>query len=379
MKNAFNGSLLPTLAVTGGAFILAGLIHAAHASEPSTKLSTGKTAVDWQSYNLETLNDDILPAYQRFASSAETLEAAGRALCQSPTEERLQSAQAAFRNTLNDWQGVSHLQFGPVTYLMRNYSIEYWPDRKGIGRKQLRDTLALPADTPLDQQFFHEASISIKGLPALEQLLFAEDALSDLKGEGLHCRLTQAIAENLSGMAGGIYGDWQREGMALAESPATDDEGEADEGAIPPFSVDLMKSMVEPIELIRDTKLIAVMGKGPDNTYPHRAESWRSEQSLSNIRKNLEAAYALFEGERSGVDQLLRQSGNMDLAVAIEQQFELLDAQLDPLGDSLTAALTDHYSELTRLVQSLKTLDNLLTQATQTLGVQLGFNSRDGD
>lgn len=370
MKRAINGGLLPTLAAVSGAFILAGMIHTSHASEHP---------VDWQAYNLETLNDDILPAYQRFASSAESLVAASNALCQTPSANSLENARTAFRSTLNAWQGVSHIQFGPVTYLMRNYSIEYWPDRKGIGRKQLRNTLNLPADTPFDETFFHEASVSIKGLPALEQLLFAEDALSQLSAPGVHCRLTQAIAGNLSEMAGGIYKDWQREGISLAQAAASDEEGEVDESAIPPFSVDLMKSLIEPVELIRDTKLLAVMGKGPDATFPHRAESWLSEQSLASIRANIDAAYALFKGEHAGVEQLLGQHGEADLAIAIDQQFKILQGQVDPLGDSLTAALSSHYPELKEVALSLKVLDTLLIKAAQALNVQLGFNSRDGD
>ncbi|GGC10406.1 hypothetical protein GCM10011352_41110 [Marinobacterium zhoushanense] len=370
MKHRINTSLLPTLVGASALFLLAGLIHGNRAAAQS---------VDWQAYNEETLHADILPAYAHFASEAQGLAEASIALCQQPDSDSLAHTRQAYRDTLNAWQGVSHLQFGPVTYLMRNYSIQFWPDRKSIGRKQLQAALALPADSTFDGEFFHQASVSIKGLPALEQLLFRADALDRIQGSGVDCHLAQAIAGNLSAMAGEIYRDWQAQGKRLLSGSGDAAEDEAESGAVPAFSVDLMKSLVEPIELIRDTKLLAVLGKGANSTYPHRAESWMSEQSLANIRTNLHAAHALFKGDSAGLEQLLRQRGEADLARAIEQHFALLDEQLQPLGDSLVQALDSHYAELIATTESLKTLDLLLGKAMKALDIQLGFNSRDGD
>jgi len=369
MKQQSSGSLLPTLLGASALFILAGLLHTNRASAQEA---------DWQAYNREAYATDILPAYARFAERTRGLVEATRALCNTTDSAHLEQARDAFRQSLNAWQGVSHLQFGPATYLMRNFSIEFWPDRKSIGRKQLQAVLAMPADTAFDDEFFHHASVSIKGLPALEQLLFEADALTRLNGQGVHCRLTQAIAANLAVMADGIHRDWQHEGETRLSDTDTGSD-EEDTSAIPAFSIDLMKSLVEPIEAIRDTKLLAPMGKGPDITYPHRAESWRSEQSLANIRANLHAAYALFKGEKAGVEQLLQQQDAGDLAEKIDRQFRQLDDQLEPLGDSLTQALKSNYTELAAVTDSLKALDQLLGQAMQSLNVQLGFNSRDGD
>ena len=137
--------------------------------------------------------------------------------------------------------------------------------------------------------------------------------------------------------------------------------------------------MVEPVEMIRDTKLRAVMGRGPDATYPHRAESWMSEQSLANIRANLQAAHRLYTGESAGLDLMLKQQGHAELAEEIEQQFRQIETSLAPLGDSLVAALGRDYSSLLELTAQFKSLDESLNQAMQALDVQLGFNSRDGD
>ena len=369
MKSKATGSLIPVLGGTGALFALAGLLHVGLVNASS---------ISWEDYNRESVQADILPAYQQLATEAEQLATAATTLCQAPDRSRLEDTRQAFVDTLDAWQHISHVQFGPVQFLMRNYAIQYWPDRKGIGRRQLQAALQLPADTPYDDEFFHQASISIKGLPALEQLLYREDALSALQGPGRDCQLTQAIANNVAQMTQGIYQDWQQgyEQMLTASSDADDDEAVSD---IPELSVDLMKSLVEPIELIRDTKLRAVMGRGPEASYPHRAENWMSGRSLANIRANIEAAQRLYLGDEAGLDNLLRQAGQAPLADQISRQFEQIRHQLEPLGDSLSVALEQHYATLGELTDALKALNTSLNDAMLALNVQLGFNSRDGD
>lgn len=371
MMSRSTRSLVPVLGGTAALFVVAGLLHTGMAHARS---------VTWEDYNREAITTDILPAYQRLADEAGELAAATEALCQSPDQEHLAQSQQAFVDTLNAWQGISHVQFGPIQFLMRNYAIQYWPDRKGIGRRQLQAVLKMPADTRFDAEFFHQASISIKGLPALEQLLYNENALSALQGSGLECRLTQAIAGNVAEMARGVYQEWQQEQEQMlnpSEAGVVDDDEMV--STVPELSVDLMKSLVEPIEMIRDTKLRAVMGRGPDATYPHRAESWLSGQSLANIRTNIQAARGLYEGDTAGLDQLLRQADQGVMADRISASFDRIQQLLAPLGDSLEAALQTHYEELEELTVELKTLNTLLNDAMLALDVQLGFNSRDGD
>jgi predicted lipoprotein len=104
-----------------------------------------------------------------------------------------------------------------------------------------------------------------------------------------------------------------------------------------------------------------------------------SERSLSNIRINIEAAQRLYHGETAGLDRLLRQAGEDELAARISAQFERIEQQLAPLGDSLLRALEQDYDALGAVATELKTLNSLLNEAMLALNVQLGFNSRDGD
>ncbi|WP_027853484.1 imelysin family protein [Marinobacterium litorale] len=367
MKHLFTNSLFPVLAGSGGFFVLAGLLHT---------IPANADAIGWNDYNRETVEQDILPAYQRLAEKASTLATATSELCRSTDETHLDSVHSAFSSTLYAWQGVSAIQFGPIQFLMRNYAIQYWPDRKSIGRRQLQSVLEMPADTRFDETFFHQASVSIKGLPALERLLYNDDALSQLQGPGLNCRLASAIANNVAEMTQSVANDWQQGYEAMLTVTPDDDE---ESGPVPELSINLMKSLVEPVEMIRDTKLRAVMSRGPDATYPHRAESWMSEQSLANIRANLQAAHRLYTGESAGLDLMLKQQGHAELAEEIEQRFRQIEASLEPLGDSLVAALGREYSSLLELTAQFKSLDESLNQAMQALDVQLGFNSRDGD
>ncbi len=146
-----------------------------------------------------------------------------------------------------------------------------------------------------------------------------------------------------------------------------------------------MKSLVEPIEAIRDTKLLAVLGHSYQQTRPMRAESWRSGQSIANLRANIAAAYALYLGGSThpdaGLAAILQAHGGGDLDAEIQRLFREVQTTLAQQPDALTRALDtlEGYNTLLILTNSLKDLEQALSSAMQLLDIQLGFNSRDGD
>ena len=330
----------------------------------------------WIHYNQTAVQQHIIPRYQTLASESAALDSAVATLCQAPSDANFAKAQTQFRSAMHAWQGIQHVQFGPVQFLMRNYSFEYWPDKKNIGQRQLNTALNMPSDSAYGEEFFHQASIALKGFPALERLLFNDNAEQKFADNPQRCRLTQAIAHYVAGMSSDIVNEWQNS----ATAPATDVIDEESDSPIPDFSIDLMKALVEPIEMIRDTKLRNVMGQSREEARSRRAESWRSEQSLANIKANVNAAHELY-ALPGGLAELLHDAKHDDDANAINAAFESVEKQLAELPDSLVSMLDSdqHYAQLQTLAANLKTLDSALLQAMSDLDIQLGFNSRDGD
>ncbi|GAA0795027.1 imelysin family protein [Marinobacterium sediminicola] len=339
--------------------LLAGLAHASP-QEP-----------DWPHFNHQLVQQHLLPRYAQLDSTATALSQASATLCRAPNQQALQTAREAWFDSMQAWQGIQHVQFGPVQFLMRNFSLEFWPDRKNIGARQLRQTLA--SDLPYDDEFFRHASVSIQGFPALERLLFDDNALQHLQ-QGRSCELTTAIAAHIAQISQAIHQEWQTK--ALNEfSPKQDTDTAAD------LAVELMASLVEPIEVIRDSKLLKPMADSTQTAKPKLLESHRSGSSLANIRSNLAALNELYQGTDASVDQLLQQADAAELARDIRLSFTNLDRALSQISSPLKIAVAqpEAHVQLVKISTQLKQLNDQLHSAMDVLGIQLGFNSRDGD
>ncbi|MBU2966222.1 imelysin family protein [Amphritea sp. 2_MG-2023] len=363
MKQA-SSPLWPTL--LGAAFLLTltGVLHAA------------PTEQQWKTVNHALVTEHIIPRYQHLAESSNVLKNSTSALCQQPDQAHLSAAQQAFHRTMDDWESVQHIQFGPIENLMRNFSMQFWPDKKNLIGKQLNILLAEQDPATLKTDALYKASIGVKGLPALERLLFTGQ-LSELENNSYRCQLTSTIAAYIAENSAATVTEWQQAYSpsvfnAGSEDSYYDDHQEA--------AVDMLKSLVEPVEAIRDQKILRPLGNG-EKVRPRRSESWRSERSIRNIQLNMASLQDLYEGHPDNVASLLRQQGAADQADKISGLFNDIIAQLKAIQGPLTTTLyqPQTVTQLQQVSASLKQLDLALNAAMKTLDIQLGFNSRDGD
>ncbi|WP_315981987.1 hypothetical protein [Aliamphritea spongicola] len=62
-----------------------------------------------------------------------------------------------------------------------------------------------------------------------------------------------------------------------------------------------MKALVEPVEVIRDLKILRPLGTAAKDVNgkvkPRRSESWRSSRSLRNIEVNVATLHDLYSGQ----------------------------------------------------------------------------------
>lgn len=325
---------------------------------------------------LDTADQHIAPRYQALAHESEKLVHAIEASCAAPsnTGQKL-AAQHAFQDAMDAWQSISHIQFGPIQVLMRNFSMQYWPDKKNLSAKHLNQLISSQDPEKLTPTSLAHASIAVKGFPALERLLFDDTALA-----GFRCQTAIAISQYIQGMSQGVYEEWdgfRQNGLATAAmSNDYYDEG------IEPLT-DIMKSLVEPFERIRDLKLLRPMDSQFEKVKPKRAESWRSERSLRNIRLNIAALEDLYLGGHSEykLPTLLKTADAADLDTSIQQSFTKSLAMLAELPDAISPVIAtpDGYQQLKAFSAELKQLQIGLNAAMKVLDIQLGFNSSDGD
>lgn len=340
----------------------------------STSSQAAPSEADWQAYNQAAIQQQIRPGYQALLTALQQTTTQVDAHCQQAGPQDLQPARLAYRQAMNQWQAIQHIQFGPITLLNRNYGLQYWPDKRNTGEGQLRTAL-LDHDT-FDAAFFRTASVSLKGFPALERLLFNEQANERLVKGSKECRLALGISQYMSQTLEAVNSEWENQQQRMltpGQNPYFDTASEA--------AVALMKSLVDPIQLLIDYKLDYPLSNAPGRARWSRSESWRSGQSITNLRTNLTALQQLYSGlQPVSVRSLLLAENEQALASSIDQRFASLQQALTALPEPQGQELPDQTEQALRdQIPALQALQQDLQRAMTALNIHLGFNSRDGD
>src|SRR5690606_36354528 len=160
-----------------------------------------------------------------------------------------------------------------------------------------------------------------------EHALFDPNAAAKLPHEAYRCDWLKAAAANVAGMAREIDAEWRDYGPRLASSAPGGAYKDAREA-----TQDLFKSLHAAVELVADHKLALPLGASSDKARPRRAESWRSETSLANVKENLAAAASLYDALAAGV-------GDAALDAELRCRFAAARAAADAIPVSREAAV----------------------------------------
>lgn len=330
-------------------------------------------STDWTAINLAVTDAHVLPAYENFSTASAGLAPAAGALCANPNEATFAAMQQAFHTSMDGWQAVQHIQFGPVTYFNWNFRLQYWPDEKNTGARQLDVLIAGQDEAQLQAETFARLSVGVQGYPALERLLFENDSLQLLEQDPYRCKVVETIAANIGGIAAETSARWVDE---FRDTIATaDDRGffESEQDA----TVEFYKALVETLQRHQQQKVQPVLGEDFDASRERRAESWRSARSLRNLKLNIAALQDLFDGSEPPLSAALVPE-DVD---AIREDFAALQTLVAALPDAYAPALEDEsaYQQLVQFESAMDALYEQLEAALKNTDLYLGFNSLDGD
>ena len=330
-------------------------------------------ATNWTEVNLALTDAVVIADYNAFATAATAMDQQAKNFCADITAQSLADFQMGFQQTMDGWQAVQHIQFGPITYFNWNYRLQYWPDENGTGSRQLSALIASKDNAVLESEAFGSQSVGVQGLQALELLLFADNSLSELQADPYRCGVAQAIAANLAEIANGVAQRWSDEFRTTVAD--ADERGffESAEDA----TIDFLKAQVEPIRSLQEQKIAAVLGGTQAEARERRAESWRSERTVRNLKINVASLSRFFNTGNPALSAVLPPE---DIE-GITAGFAKVEATLAALPDSLAAALaTDSgYATLKQAASDLGALFELFEASLKKTDLYLGFNSLDGD
>jgi predicted lipoprotein len=336
---------------------------------------------DYSAAVTATAKTVIIPAYQAFGQSAEAMQGALDSLCKQPSQATLDQARKQFAETAAVWAKIQYISFGPVAIHQRAFRIEYWPDKRNVVGRQLNDVLGKQDHAALEAERFATTTVGVQGLPALERLLFADDALAKLgdAGAAFRCGLFAAIGLNLETIAHDVVAGWtegERSFLARIEQPSEDDE-ELPNGR--DAAGRLLNDLLTATIAMRDMKLLAPLGESLEKAKPQGSEYWRSGQSVAILKANLDGWRALFDGLGGLLAAQPDGKATADeMAAAVEQASSALAQVTLPL-DKAVADPAQRTQVEAFAAQLIKMRDLLAGPVTTRLNLPIGFNALDGD
>lgn len=297
------------------------------------------------------VRDHARPGYAAFD------EAAGRlADLDSCDTEMLRSA---FQATYDAWLAVEHLHLGPAEDEGRSLAVLFWPDPKRLGAKA--QTALLTGDpAALTTEAMAQQSVATRGLAGLERLLYPTETLP-----ADPCPLIEATANDLARTAAVLDSEWGEFGDLLltAGQPGNDRYLSADEATQALFT-----QLATGLEFVADRRIGRPLGTF-DKPRPDLAEGIASGRALANITLSLKALRDL--ALRLDPDSAKTQA-------AFDHVIGLSETLNDPLLDQITDPQA--WLKLEILQQATRaTRDAAIAEIGPALGVELGFNSQDGD
>ncbi|MFC3085995.1 imelysin family protein [Tabrizicola soli] len=293
------------------------------------------------------VQDHARPGYDAFAKAAATLATIDG--CNPDT------LRPAFHAAYDAWMQVAHLHLGPAEAEGRSLAILYWPDPKGLGAKA---QAALLTGTPLTPEAMAQHSVAARGLSGLERLLYPTGTLP-----ADPCPLIQATADDLARMGDELTRDWLPFGDLLltAGQPGNEKFLKPEEATQALFT-----QLATGLEFIADRQIGRPLATF-DKPRPDLAQGHAAGRGMQNITLSLQALRDLTQKLNPDSPKTL---AAFDRAITLARGIESIDSIADPQG----------WLKLEILQQAVRAArDTAVAELGPALGVELGFNSQDGD
>ncbi len=318
----------------------------------------------------------IYRAHQQWQASNQHLASSAKEFCQG--EQDLAQTRNDFLSAQYAWAALQPLLIGPLNEGNRAWQVQFWPDKKNLVARQVKQFLK--ANPEPDLASVERASVVIQGLSAYEYVLFDPELyLNDATQKQRYCPLLQNIALHQQALADEVLGQWQGKDGMLAQLSTFPNQRYAE-------PVEALTAILQAQVISLDglkKKLGTPLGRSnKDIAQPYQAQSWRSQASLSNLSAEVESALALWQGVDTHSLRSLLAAEHADLVKQIDAAYLQAQHELAAFKQPLSELLQDEQQRkaLFTLYDSFDRLHRLHEkEVARALGVQLGFNAHDGD
>ena len=323
--------------------------------------------------------DVVRPNMLRFDAAARGLRSALGALCEVPSTDAVAIAAQEFTRVVAAYGRIAFVKVGPLMEENRADRLLFWPDRRGIGLKQVQAILAEEDPAATDPASLPSKSVAVQGLGALEFVLFGTGAESLSGKEGaFRCAYGKAIAANIATIAEDMVTGWYRPG-GIADHLQAPQAEYVDYRSDTEALEALVGLVSHGLEGLRDQHLLPFLASEGAAAKPKLAVFWRAGATMVFARASIEGMAELVR--LSGVARAV-QEPDLALDNSIDFEFRNASRALDLITLPVEAAVADEkqaqaLNYLVLLTSSLQTMVG--EQLSAALGLSVGFSSLDGD
>jgi predicted lipoprotein len=334
----------------------------------------------------QALERHIRPGYQRLAAATAELDGAMPSYCEHPAPASRKAVETAFDAVVTAWGRIEHIAFGPVTTGERLERIMFWPDRRGIGARQVANALSTRDPAVVDAARLAEKSAAMQGLPALDTLLFAASPEAGEQHEATRhrCAFAAAVAINLARIAKTILAEWTDAG-GFSQSWLSPGAGNAHYLKPGETTLALAKAFDQGLERVRDQRLGGPLGLNAQRR-KLPAVLAKSGRTMRLIGANIEGLLELYvEG---GIERAITATAASDAASSTPSLAHLVQAELQTAHAGVAALVGvaspfEAPENVQRVIALGFPLKNARVTAATLLSTSanlpLGFNASDGD
>jgi predicted lipoprotein len=294
-------------------------------------------------------------------------------LSASPSDASLEAARTAWRGCLLAWKRAFAFRNGPIVDSNALLRATFWPPRL----KEI-DALLADASRPVDEKAIEELGVDVKGLYAVEYLLFGSGAPGeDLAGrfQGVDAtrrkKLLAAFAANVAFYAS-TAASAMKDGKDFAERLASEATQSVNK---------IVNQMILTVEQVATERYAHVLGLAASQSLrASEVEGWPSRTSHRVAAVLLEGTEAIYAGTSElGLSALVRPvapvvDGRVRAAFSeAREKARALDAPLEQIA-------RDRPRALQAAAKAAKALEIVLkTELPNALGVSITFTGGDGD
>ena len=319
---------------------------------------------------LSALAHDVLAAdIARIVTASAELDSAVQAFVKAPAPAALTEAQTAWKNALLRWKRGYCYRNGPLVETAALLRAAFWPTRP----LAIDALLAKPLPAG---DYFAEVGVDVKGLYALEYLLFGADKAPAMEASRFAGPDAERLRQFVSDLARDVRVWSEKASAALGDGKKLADKLASGEKETLSF---LVNQIAGTAESVRQQTLQAQDLARNGRLKPRDIEGWPSSTSSEILDTLLGGIEHLYTGNDAGLAELVAAVAPK-LEPRIRSAFGRARGTLRGLGGPIEEAALARPGALDAAVEATKVLEICLkTEFASALGVTLTFTSTDGD